>query len=305
MTSTLRSPASGATPAPAPTTPAPRVRPGAVGLFVALAYGLGWLVALPLWLGDGLREPFVPLISTAMMTTPTIAALVVVLLVMRTRHPARFLGLVVRRPLRTAAYALVGAIGAPLLVLCALLIGTAAGVTSITVAPGLLSTLLMLPVLTAVIGVAAIGEEIGWRGFLQTALRPLGTWPALLITGAVWGLWHAPLVLLGYNYGTTDPLALVAMTFATVPLGVLVGWLRMRTGSIWAGALTHGAINAATSLALVALVAPADQDPATTLLGWTGALLIAAVVAVLVAARVLRWTEPVQDVAREAVAIGR
>lgn len=288
------------TPEPLTRAPAaPRVRWGAIGLFVLLSYGLAWLVALPLWLGDGLADPAVPLYATGMMATPTIAALVVVLLVMRTRSPARFLGLVPRRPLRTLAFALGGAVGGVLLVVLAVLLGVAAGVVPLGLGPQTLPALLQLPLLTVLIGVAAIGEEIGWRGFLLPALRPLGTWPAIGITGVVWGVWHAPLVLLGYNFGTTDPVAVPLMAVGTVLIGALVGWLRMRTGSIWAGALTHGAINAATSLSLVALLPATHQDPAVTLLGWTGWLVTGAAVAVLAAARGFRWVEPVRDLRRE------
>ena len=276
----------------------PRVRWGGVGLFILLAFGLSWLVVLPLWLGDGLRDPLVPVYAVAMMATPTIAALVVVLGVMRTPAPARFLGLVLRRPGRTALYALAAAVGAFVLVTTAVLLGGATGVVPLAVGPRTVPALLEVPLLAVLIGVAAVGEEIGWRGFLLPALRPLGTWPSMVITGTVWGLWHAPLVLLGYNFGTTDPVAVPLMVPGTVLIGILLAWLRMRTGSIWAGALTHGTINASTSLVLVALLPVTAQDPAVSLLGWVGWLVVAAAVAVLVATRTLRWTDPVPDLAR-------
>ena len=37
------------------------------------------------------------------------------------------------------------------------------------------------------------GEEIGWRGFLYTELRPLGFWRTILVTGLLWLGWHVPL----------------------------------------------------------------------------------------------------------------
>lgn len=46
----------------------------------------------------------------------------------------------------------------------------------------------------------ALGEELGWRGWLLPKPLPLGTLPALLVSGVIWGLWHAPIILLGYNY---------------------------------------------------------------------------------------------------------
>src|SRR5262249_20165057 len=38
----------------------------------------------------------------------------------------------------------------------------------------------------------AVGEELGWRGFLLPRLMISGVrqWPALIVTGIVWGIWH-------------------------------------------------------------------------------------------------------------------
>lgn len=36
----------------------------------------------------------------------------------------------------------------------------------------------------------AFGEELGWRGYLQDALRPLRPWPRWLLLGLMWGIWH-------------------------------------------------------------------------------------------------------------------
>ena len=49
-------------------------------------------------------------------------------------------------------------------------------------------------------GLFAFGEEYGWRGFLMDELRPLGAVRANLLTGVLWGLFHAPIILLGYNF---------------------------------------------------------------------------------------------------------
>jgi membrane protease YdiL (CAAX protease family) len=48
--------------------------------------------------------------------------------------------------------------------------------------------------------IAALGEELGWRGLLLRELSPLGFWRVSLLTGFVWGLWHAPLIVQGHNF---------------------------------------------------------------------------------------------------------
>lgn len=70
---------------------------GAVGLYIVIAFGLAWLVALPLWIGDQQDPGFAALfqvLAGAMMFAPAIATLVVVFAARTPRqHRARFLGL--------------------------------------------------------------------------------------------------------------------------------------------------------------------------------------------------------------------
>jgi membrane protease YdiL (CAAX protease family) len=45
-----------------------------------------------------------------------------------------------------------------------------------------------------------LGEELGWRGLLAEELRPLGYWKSNLLIGLIWGIWYAPIVLMGFNF---------------------------------------------------------------------------------------------------------
>lgn len=99
----------------------------------------------------------------------------------------------------------------------------------------------------------AIGEEAGWRGFLYPALRGWLSRPAaMLATGAIWGLWHAPLIAMGYNYGTSYPgfpvVGILAMVLFCMGFGTLLCLLRDVTNSVWPCALAHGALNAVAGL---------------------------------------------------------
>jgi len=101
----------------------------------------------------------------------------------------------------------------------------------------------------------ALGEELGWRGFLLPELLPLGQWKAVILVGVIWGLWHAPAVWQGLNYPTVSPwLAIPMMVVLTVLLGIILGWLYLETRSPWAPALGHGAVNAVAGLPMLFLV---------------------------------------------------
>lgn len=120
--------------------------------------------------------------------------------------------------------------------------------------------------------IPVLGEEIGWRGWLLPRLLPLGRLRAIVISGVVWGLWHAPLLLLGYNYPMVPRLQGVLMMMGmTILVGGILAWLRLRTGTVYAATLGHGALN--VSAGSYVLLASADARIDTrqvSILGWTG-----------------------------------
>jgi membrane protease YdiL (CAAX protease family) len=91
-----------------------------------------------------------------------------------------------------------------------------------------------------VFALAALGEELGWRGLLLTELAPLGFWKLSLVTGLVWGLWHTPLVLLGLQFPDDPAVGIVLLTTATVALSPLYTYLTVRARSVLAATLFHG-----------------------------------------------------------------
>lgn len=92
-------------------------------------------------------------------------------------------------------------------------------------------------------GLVAFGEEYGWRGVLADELRPLGAVRANLLTGALWGFWHAPIILFGHNYGPEWGWGIFVMIAWVTPFSFLLWWSRERTGSVLAPAMLHGAGN--------------------------------------------------------------
>jgi uncharacterized protein len=91
--------------------------------------------------------------------------------------------------------------------------------------------------------VFAFGEEYGWRGFLLPKLLPLGRWPAHLIGGIIWGLWHAPLILMGFNYPGYPWAGVAWMCSLTTFLGIFESEWTLRYGSVLLASFIHGAFN--------------------------------------------------------------
>ncbi|MBR5386900.1 MAG: CPBP family intramembrane metalloprotease [Clostridiales bacterium] len=107
--------------------------------------------------------------------------------------------------------------------------------------------------------ITAIGEEVGWRGFLYPELNKsfgkIGTW---LIGGTIWGAFHFPSIIFGgYEYGFDylgkPVLGLIAFTITCIALGVLEEIVYSRTKSIWYAALMHGSVNCIGTLPLMLL----------------------------------------------------
>ena len=115
--------------------------------------------------------------------------------------------------------------------------------------------------LAAVINaVFAVGEEAGWRGFLQPELEKLLGCKAKanLAAGVIWGAWHWPvMVLAGYEYGFGywgEPwLGMALFCVVCICFGTLLSLVYEKTGSIWAAAIAHGGINAVASAPMLIL----------------------------------------------------
>jgi hypothetical protein len=63
------------------------------------------------------------------------------------------------------------------------------------------------------------------------------------VTGVIWGLWHLPLNLRGYNFPGHPLLGVIVFPISTVLISVIFGWLYKRSGSIWVVSLAHAATN--------------------------------------------------------------
>lgn len=114
---------------------------------------------------------------------------------------------------------------------------------------------LILAIGSTVNAVFAFGEEFGWRGYLLWELAPWGFWPATVAIGAVWGLWHAPIIVAGYNFPSYPLVGVVVMMLAGIALSPVYTYLVIRAKSVIAAALLHGVFNGSAGLVIAFAVA--------------------------------------------------
>ena len=133
--------------------------------------------------------------------------------------------------------------------------------------------------------VIVLGEELGWRGYLLTRLIDAGAPRPLLASALIWGTWHLPLIVAGvYDAAGTHRLWRVVPLFlvTTGALGYVLAWGRLRTGSIWPGAVGHSVAN---FLGQGVSITSTPGEAARLWVGEAGLLSAA----VLVVAAVLLW----------------
>jgi membrane protease YdiL (CAAX protease family) len=93
--------------------------------------------------------------------------------------------------------------------------------------------------------VSALGEEIGWRGLLVPELAKVTSFTnTALISGAIWALWHFPVIFLaGYNGGTPGWYSAICFTAMVMGLSTMFAWMRLKSGSVWTAMLLHASHN--------------------------------------------------------------
>ena len=91
----------------------------------------------------------------------------------------------------------------------------------------------------------ALGEEIGWRGFLVPELAKVTSFTGVgLVSGIIWVLYHVPVLVFGdYNSGTPWWYGLLRFTVLVMSGSFVFAWMRLRSGSLWTGTLLHASHN--------------------------------------------------------------
>lgn len=127
----------------------------------------------------------------------------------------------------------------------------------------------------------ALGEEIGWRGYLLPILLKLTNQrKAALLHGLLWGLAHAPLIYFGFNYGMdywgAPWSGILMMTLVCIVLGTWLAYVTIRSESIIPAVILHGASNVIGEMAAFISfmnISPLLGPNPTGLIGMSGLLL--------------------------------
>jgi membrane protease YdiL (CAAX protease family) len=102
------------------------------------------------------------------------------------------------------------------------------------------------------------GEEYGWRGYLQPALSGLGRVRAVTLVGIIWGIWHFPVIWMGYNYPGHPYLGSLLMLLFSLGLAFLLGYAVLKARGIWIAAFLHALVNQSFGFFMGVIYAPGD-----------------------------------------------
>lgn len=231
-------------------------RPIASYLLIAFASTWALTPLVSISVGFGLLALFGPALAAVVVSWAEGSGGVLRARITDWRHPIRVYALAFGLPFAVAAVALA---------IHVLTGGTSPGLGTISA-------------IELVIFVLVIGEEIGWRGFLQPRLRKrMALVPAGLATGVAWTLWHLPI----YLAPTGGVAAFAVFAWWVLPLAVVMGAVAERARwSVIVATIMHGAANIATPILLPGV----DR-------GWT-LIATGAIYLLLVAAVALRTSRP-------------
>lgn len=92
----------------------------------------------------------------------------------------------------------------------------------------------------------AVGEELGWRGFLAPKMMKLtGFTTTSVVVGSLWAFYHYPLII-WIVAPALDVLVwplLLSYLGACIGLTVIMNWLRFKSGSVWVAVIFHMSLN--------------------------------------------------------------
>lgn len=119
-----------------------------------------------------------------------------------------------------------------------------------------LNTIVIGPFLGLII---AFGEEYGWRGYLQPELIKLGRVKGVLLLGVIWGVWHWPIIWMGYNFPGEPILGSLAMVALGIIFAFFFAYSVFKSQGVWTAAYLHALNNQTLSFFFMAVYLPTNN----------------------------------------------
>jgi membrane protease YdiL (CAAX protease family) len=245
--------------------------------FFVLAYALSWILESPLvFLTDSITDTQGLILVILASNVPSVMAIVLTAMVFGRQALRKLLGRLLIWHVNPLWY-LVVVLGP---------VALTAGVVPLNLLLGGPTLSLGMPLLSAAIFLgfsifpgSALGEEIGWRGYVLPRLQSrMSALSASLVLAPIWGLWHLPLWLAGDPVRT--PTFYVPFFFSAFAMSVLLTWVYNSTGgSLLMVVLLHATANFPVTMAIDELGTRATLP---VLLYW-GLMVVAVIVVVVVA----------------------
>ncbi len=107
--------------------------------------------------------------------------------------------------------------------------------------------------------IVTFGEEYGWRGYLQPALLGLGKVRGIALVGIIWGIWHWPVIWMGYNFPGHPYLGSLLMTLFCIGLAFFLGYAVLKARGLWISAFLHALVNQSLSFFVAMVYKPTDM----------------------------------------------
>ena len=121
----------------------------------------------------------------------------------------------------------------------------------------MISTLFNMVIIGPFLGlIITFGEEYGWRGYLQSELIHLGRIRGVGLLGIIWGIWHWPVIWMGYNYPDQPVLGSLLMVVFTVLLAYFLAYAVFKSKGVWTAAYLHGLLNQTLAFFMLAVFVP-------------------------------------------------
>jgi membrane protease YdiL (CAAX protease family) len=139
-------------------------------------------------------------------------------------------------------------------------------------------------------GLAAVGEEFGWRGLLQYHIvNRFGFTRGIALLGFVWAIWHLPINLAGYNYPEAPVLgALILFPIELIAVSFIMAWLTLNARSFWPAVLMHGSFNGIEQGVMSSLRLAVHVPPLAPVLVQIAVTVVLALICIVVAPRLER-----------------